>query len=298
MADTPQPERIAKVLARAGIGSRREIEQMIADRRVAVNGQVLDTPATRIDTLDDVTVDGKPVAPPEATRLWRYHKPRGLVTSHRDPVGRPTVFDALPAGLPRLISVGRLDIDSEGLLLFTNDGGLARWLELPATGLPRRYRVRVFGQVEPDALSALRHGVTVDGIAYGAIEASVIRAQTSNAWLSGSLTEGMNREVRRVMALLGLRVNRLVREAYGPFTLGQLASGAIAQVPVDQMLSLLSGYFSAPETGAVTGRAKPTTSRKGWARARPPKAKPRPGRRAKPETAQTPRPGRGRPRKR
>jgi len=225
------PERIAKVLARAGVCSRRDAERWIADRRVSVDGRVLTTPAVTVTAANDIRVDGKPLPAPEHPRLWRYHKPSGLVTSHRDERGRPTVFDALPKDLPRLISVGRLDLNSEGLLLLTNDGALARRLELPSTGWLRRYKVRVHGEVEPEHLAALDKGITVDGVSYGPIRASLERRQGSNAWIALALREGKNREVRRVLEHLGLQVTRLIRLSYGPFQLGNLARGMVAKVP-------------------------------------------------------------------
>ena len=229
---TPDPpQRIAKVLARAGLCSRRDDERWIAEGRVAVDGAVLTSPAVAVAADADVRVDGKPLPQPERARLWRYHKPVGLVTTHRDEKGRPTVFGALPAGLPRLISIGRLDLNSEGLLLLTNDGALARRLELPATGWIRRYRVRVHGTVDPASLEALARGVIVDGVAYGPIRAHLDRQQGSNAWITLSLQEGKNREVRRAMGHLGLPVTRLIRLAYGPFQLGHLARGAVEEVP-------------------------------------------------------------------
>jgi 23S rRNA pseudouridine2605 synthase len=224
-------ERIAKVLARAGLCSRREAERWIAEGRVALGGQVLKSPAINVDSSSDIRIDGKPIPAPEPARLWRYHKPAGLVTTHRDEKGRPTVFARLPADLPRLISVGRLDLASEGLLLLTNDGGLARELELPARGWLRRYRVRVHGTPDPAQLAALENGITIAGIAYGPIEARLERQQGSNAWLVVSLAEGRNREIRRVMEHLGLPVTRLIRIAYGPFQLGHLPRGEVAEVP-------------------------------------------------------------------
>ena len=223
-------ERIAKWLARAGVASRRDAERMIAEGRVRLGGKVVESPATFVAPGDHVTVDGKPVAAPERTRLFRYHKPPGLVTTHRDPEGRPTVFERLPPGLPRLVSVGRLDLTSEGLLLLTNDGALARRLELPSNGWLRRYRVRVHGRVEEKALAALARGVTIEGVQYGPIEAGLDARQGSNAWLTVSLREGRNREIRRVMAHLGLEVTRLIRTAYGPFQLGALPRGAVEEV--------------------------------------------------------------------
>ena len=224
------PQRIAKVLARAGLCSRRDAERWIADRRVSVNGTVLNSPATNVGDNDDIRVDGKPLPEPERARLWRYHKPAGLVTTHRDEKGRATVFAALPKELPRLVSIGRLDLNSEGLLLLTNDGELARRLELPATGWLRRYKVRVHGIVDAARLTALEKGVTIDGVAYGSIRAQLERQQGSNAWLAMGLREGKNREVRRVLEHLGYPVTRLIRLSYGPFQLGGLARGAIEEV--------------------------------------------------------------------
>src|SRR5229473_2797669 len=233
-AEAPQriaAQRIAKVLARAGLCSRRDAERWIAEGRVMVDGAVLTSPAVTVTTASDIRVDGKPLPEPERARLWRYHKPAGLVTTHRDERSRPTVFAALPAGLPRLVSIGRLDLNSEGLLLLTNDGALARRLELPATGWVRRYRVRVHGAVEPARLAVLAPGIRIDGIAYGPIRARLDRQQGSNAWVTLSLHEGKNREVRRVLEHLGYPVTRLIRLAYGPFQLGNLAKGAIEEVP-------------------------------------------------------------------
>ena len=228
--DSRAPERIAKRLARAGVCSRREAEKWIAAGRVKVDGAVLTGPAVLVTDASRVEVDGAPlpaVAPP---RLWRCHKKRGLVTTDRDPDGRPTVFSALPADLPRVISVGRLDIDSEGLLLLTNDGGLARHLELPATGWLRKYRVRVHGRVDPARLAGLAGGIEIDGVRYGAVQASLDSQSASNAWLTFGLREGKNREIRCLMDHLGYRVNRLIRTSYGPFALGHLAVGAVDEV--------------------------------------------------------------------
>jgi 23S rRNA pseudouridine2605 synthase len=227
----PAPERIAKLLARAGLCSRRDAERWIAAGRVSVDGQVLTTPATSVTAANDVRVDGMPLPTPERPRLWRYHKPAGIVTTHRDEKGRQTVFDALPRELPRVISVGRLDLTSEGLLLLTNDGALARRLELPATGWLRRYKVRVHGEVDSDRLAALEKGITIDGVAYGPIRASLERRQGSNAWIALALREGKNREVRRVLEHLGLPVTRLIRLSFGPFQLGNLARGEVGEVP-------------------------------------------------------------------
>ena len=227
----PAPERIAKLLARAGLCSRRDAERWIAAGRVSVDGHVLTTPAVTVTAANDVRVDGAPLPTPDRPRLWRYHKPTGLVTTHRDEKGRSTVFDALPKELPRVVSVGRLDLNSEGLLLLTNDGALARRLELPATGWLRRYKVRGHGEVDPDRLAALEKGITIAGTAYGPIRASLEREQGSNAWIALALREGKNREVRRVLEHLGLPVTRLIRLSFGPFQLGNLARGEIAEVP-------------------------------------------------------------------
>src|SRR5579885_2757451 len=224
-------ERIAKRLARAGLCSRREAERWIAEGRVAVAGAVLTSPAVTVDADDDVRVDGKPIPARAPARLWRYHKPAGLVTTHRDERGRPTVFEKLPKELPRLVSVGRLDLASEGLLLLTNDGALARDLELPARGWVRRYKVRVHGVPDPARLAALERGTAIGGVRYGPIRATLERQQGSNAWLSLALREGKNREVRRVLDHLGLAVTRLIRLSYGPFQLGNLARGEIEEVP-------------------------------------------------------------------
>jgi len=225
-------ERIAKAIARAGMASRREAEDWIAAGRVAVNGQVIRSPALNVTAADSVTVDGAALPARERTRLFLYHKPRGLVTTHADPEGRPTIFGALPKHLPRLLSVGRLDINSEGLLLLTNDGGLARVLELPETGWLRRYRVRALGRITQPDLDRLRAGITVEGIHYGPIEATLDREQGANVWLTFAMREGKNREVRNVLGSLGLQVNRLIRVSFGPFQLGELAEGAVEEVRI------------------------------------------------------------------
>jgi 23S rRNA pseudouridine2605 synthase len=224
-------ERIAKVIARAGICSRRDAERMIGEGRVALNGKPIDSPAVNVTPNDAIAIDGKPLAQSEPTRLWRYHKPKGLVVSHKDPEGRRTVFDALRPQLPRVVSIGRLDINSEGLLLLSNDGELARLLELPATGWIRRYRVRAFGHPEPQALARLKDGVTIEGVRYGPIEARIDKEQGGNTWLTFAIREGKNREVKRVCEHLGLAVNRLIRVSFGPFQLGDLAPGEIDEVP-------------------------------------------------------------------
>jgi 23S rRNA pseudouridine2605 synthase len=225
-----EPLRIAKAMARAGLCSRREAERWIEQGRVNVNGKLLTTPAFEVSPKDTVLVDGKPLPTAEPPRLWRYYKPRGLVTTHMDPQGRPTVFESLPEELPRVVSVGRLDFNSEGLLLLTNDGALARHLELPATGWLRRYRVRAHGRVSQAELDRLKDGVEIEGVRYGPIEASLDTVQGGNAWLTMGLREGKNREARKILASLGLEVNRLIRISYGPFQLLDLKPGAAEPV--------------------------------------------------------------------
>lgn len=222
--------RIAKAIARAGLCSRRDAERWIAEGRVAVNGEVLQSPARDVGPDDVVTVDGKPLPKFEPVRLWRYYKPRGLVTTHRDPQGRPTVFEKLPEDMPRVISVGRLDFNTEGLLLLTTDGALARYLELPSTGWLRRYRVRAHGSVTQEDLDKLKDGIEVEGVRYGPIEATLDRVQGSNVWLTIGLREGKNREVRKVLGSLNLVVNRLIRISFGPFQLLDLEPGQVEQV--------------------------------------------------------------------
>jgi 23S rRNA pseudouridine2605 synthase len=226
-----EPQRVAKLIARAGVCSRRDAERLIAEGRVKLDGKVLDTPAIVVDDPRRIQVDNKPLSAPEKTRLWRYHKPSGLVTTARDPEGRATVFERLPKDLPRVISVGRLDLTSEGLLLLTNDGALARHLELPATGWVRRYRVRVHGMVDLPKLAMLGKGVTIEGIRYGAVEATLEREKGLHSWLVMGLTEGRNREVRRLCEWMGLQVTRLIRVSYGPFQLGLLPRGEVEEVP-------------------------------------------------------------------
>ncbi|MGL4199647.1 MAG: pseudouridine synthase [Allorhizobium sp.] len=228
--ETVKPERISKLLARAGVASRRDIERMIMEGRVSVNGKVLETPVLNATLADKIEVDGHPIRGIERTRLWLYHKPAGLVTTNSDPEGRPTVFENLPEELPRVMSIGRLDINTEGLLLLTNDGGLARVLELPTTGWLRRYRVRAYGEVDQPALDALKEGIAVDGVLYGAIDATLDRKQGHNVWITMGLREGKNREIKNVLGALGLEVNRLIRISYGPFQLGDLPEGKVLEV--------------------------------------------------------------------
>jgi len=224
-------ERIAKVMARAGLCSRREAETWIAAGRVKVDGSVLETPAFCVTSAHRIVVDGKPLPQASPPRLWRYYKPRGLVTTHKDELNRPTIFEHLPPELPRVISIGRLDLQSEGLLLLTNDGELSRHLELPSTGWVRRYRVRLYGHIDPVELEKLAGGIEIEGIRYGAIQATLDRQKGDNAWLTVSLTEGKNRELRRVFEFLGWPVSRLIRLSYGPFQLGPLAPGEVKAVP-------------------------------------------------------------------
>lgn len=229
--DTASGERIAKVIARAGICSRRDAEKMIAEGRVALNGEPVTTPATKVGENDVIAIDGKPLDEPEPARLWRYHKPSGLVTTHKDPQGRPTVFANLPKNIPRVVSVGRLDFNSEGLLLLTNDGDLARRLELPASGWTRRYRARLFGKVAQTDLDKLATGITIDGVKYGPVIADLERSKGVYSWALISLKEGKNREVKRVMERIGVKVARLIRVQFGPFHLGHLEPGQTEEIP-------------------------------------------------------------------
>ncbi|WP_417685508.1 pseudouridine synthase [Roseibium sp.] len=254
-------ERIAKVMARAGLCSRREAETWVTDGRVEVNGKTLETPAVTVTNADDVKVDGQPLPLRERTRLWLYYKPRGLVTTNHDPEGRPTVFDRLPDELPRVLTVGRLDINTEGLLLLTNDGGLARVLELPATGWLRRYRVRAFGKVTQEQLNTLADGVAIDGVLYGAIEATLDKEQGDNVWLTVGLREGKNREVKRVLEHLGLAVNRLIRLSFGPFQLMDLQEGGVREIRGrvlrDQLGEKLAEEAGADFDAPIFNEAKP-----------------------------------------
>ncbi|HWU51143.1 MAG TPA: pseudouridine synthase [Asticcacaulis sp.] len=267
--DAKPSERIAKVLARAGLASRREVERLIGLGKIAVNGRILDTPAVLVKATDVITVDGQVIGKAEPTRLWRYHKPVGLVTTHRDPEGRSTVFDKLPAGLPRVISVGRLDLNSEGLLLLTNDGELARALEKPSSGWVRRYRARALGHTTQARLDRLKDGTTVDGVIYGPMEASLDKVAEkadgrANVWLTVSITEGKNREVRKVLESIGLKVNRLIRLAYGPFQLGNLEPGDVEEVGPRVIRELLGDVIelrNLPPEGASQTRTPGRSSR-------------------------------------
>lgn len=230
----PEGERIAKLLARAGVASRREVERMIADGRIAIDGLILETPATILKDLRGVTVDGRPVSAPEPTRLFAFHKPTGLITAESDPKGRPTIYtalrNALPRRTPRLMPIGRLDLNTEGLLLLTNDGELKRQMELPSSGIPRTYRARTFGDVTQEQLEELIDGITIDGVNYGSIDANLERRTGRNQWIEMTITEGKNREIRRVLEHLGLQVSRLIRTAYGPFELEDLPRGAAREI--------------------------------------------------------------------
>jgi 23S rRNA pseudouridine2605 synthase len=318
-----QGERIAKVIARAGLASRREAEAWITAGRVAVNGAVIVSPALNVRPRDRITVDGVALPGRARTRLFRYHKPRGLVTTHADPKGRDTIFHSLPKRLPRVISIGRLDINTEGLLLLTNDGGLARVLELPATGWLRRYRVRALGRVTQEALDRLRGGVTVEGVRYGPIEATLDREQGANVWLTFSIREGKNREVRKMLESLGLKVNRLIRLSYGPFELGELEDGAVEEVDAASLRKALgpeiikaakadfdapkeettlprhSGAGRRPEPGIQKRHAQPPLDSGPRADARDRndkgKAMPRPHKRRRPDRSGGPRPSRPKP---
>ncbi|MGQ0676845.1 MAG: pseudouridine synthase [Rhodospirillales bacterium] len=245
------PQRVAKLIARAGLCSRRDAERLIAEGRVKLDGKTLNQPGTVVDDPRRLLVDGKPLPAAGRARLWRYHKPAGLMTTSRDPRGRPTVFERLPATMPRVVSVGRLDLNSEGLLLLTNDGALARHLELPGTGWVRRYRVRVHGLPDPKRLAELKDGATVDGVRYGPVEAALERRQGSNAWLTMALSEGRNREARKLCESMGLQVSRLIRVAYGPFQLGLLPRGEAEEVPARVLKDQLGGALG----------GKPGTSR-------------------------------------
>jgi 23S rRNA pseudouridine2605 synthase len=257
-----EPERIAKRLARAGLCSRRDAERWIAAGRVKVDGKLLETPAFTVTDKNQIEVDGKPLPGADRARLWRYHKPPGELVTARDPEGRRTIFDSLPSGMPRVVTVGRLDFMSEGLLLLTNDGGLARRLELPANGWIRRYRARVHGTVDEARLAALANGITIEGVRYGAIQAKLDRQQRSNAWLEMALAEGKNREVRRVLAHLDLPVVRLIRIAFGPFHLGELERSHVDEIPAQALDNLLGVKRPPRKAGWAKPRSKGPQPRK------------------------------------
>ena len=279
-------ERIAKAIARAGVCSRRDAEAMILEGRVSVNGKRLTSPALNVTESDDIRIDGKPLPAAERTRLFRYYKPRGLVTTAKDPQGRPTVFGSLPEGMPRVISIGRLDLNSEGLLLLTNDGALSRRLELPATGWVRRYRVRVHGNVQQAQLDQLAKGIEVEGVRYGAVQATLDRKQGDNVWMTMSLAEGKNREIRKLCGHFGWPVSRLIRVAYGPFQLGHLKPGDIEEVPAkvlreqlgEKKVHQVSGQLKLKQAPSVVpGRERAHTDKKPAERA--PKHRPKQARR-------------------
>jgi len=257
--------RIAKAMARAGLCSRRDAERWIEAGRVSVNGEVLKSPARDVSTSDRILVDGKPLPAAEPVRLWRYHKPRGLVTTHRDPQGRPTVFEKLPPEMPRVVSIGRLDFNTEGLLLLTNDGALARHLELPSTGWLRRYRVRAHGRVAQDSLDKLKDGIEIEGVRYGPIEATLDKEQGANVWLSIGLREGKNREVRKILSTLALDVNRLIRISFGPFQLLELQPGAVEavrrRVLAEQLGPRLTRELGLAEEAEAIRRGRPPARR-------------------------------------
>jgi 23S rRNA pseudouridine2605 synthase len=270
--DTPEGERIAKLLSRAGIASRREAERMIEAGRVAVNGKTIASPALNVTAKDRITVDGKEVGEPDRPRLWLYHKPQGLVTTTSDEKGRETVFDTLPEGMPRVMSVGRLDLNSEGLLLLTNDGGLKRRLELPSTGWLRKYRVRVKGTPKDEDLVPLRKGVAIEGERFQPMEVTLDRQQGANAWLTVGLREGKNREIRRAMGDIGLDVNRLIRVSYGPFRLNQLKPGEVEEIKPkvlrDQLgIDLPEGHAEAKKKPARPGAKPPRKAAPGGPKA-------------------------------
>lgn len=236
-------ERIAKHIAASGLCSRRDAEKMIADRRVAINGQVLDTPACFVRPEDIILVDGNPLPERSDVKVFLYYKPAGLITTHKDEKARKTVFDSLPGNMPRVVSVGRLDIATEGLLILTTSGELERYLESPQTGWLRRYRVRVYGKVNEDSLKKLKKGITIDGVKYGGLDITVDTVQNANAWLTISLREGKNREIRKVMGATGLQVNRLIRTSYGPFQLGKMTKGSVREVPQKILKEQIPGFF-------------------------------------------------------
>jgi 23S rRNA pseudouridine2605 synthase len=278
--DINKGERIAKVLARAGIGSRRAVERMIEARMVKINGRIIDSPATLITSVEGITVDGQKVNEPEETRLWIYHKPTGRLTTYHDPEGRPTIFEALPANIPRVIAIGRLDLNTEGLLLLTNDGELARWLELPSTGWIRTYRVRVNGRFHHKRLEEISKGVTIEGINYRSVDIKLDeRKEGVNQWMTVSITEGKNREVRKLLEYAGMTVTRLIRVSYGPFELGKLQRGSVEEVTLRLLKINCGDYFkkigiSLPEPEVTRNKTK--TRGKGWAKSKPKKnAKPK-----------------------
>ncbi len=269
-----QGERIAKMLARAGVGSRRAVERMIEAGMIKMDGAIITSPATFITSVDGITVDGQKVEPPEATRLWIYHKPTGRLTTYYDPEGRPTVFEAMPANIPRVISVGRLDLNTEGLLLLTNDGALARWLELPSTGWVRTYRVRVNGRFHHKRLEEISKGVTIEGISYRSVEVELDdRKEGVNQWLTIRIKEGKNREVRKLLEYAGLSVTRLLRTSYGPFELKTLQRGSVKEVTNNDLLINCREFFKDFDVKIPNTKpdAKKQSKGTGWAKSKPKK---------------------------
>ena len=283
--DIHKGERIAKLLARAGVGSRRAVERMIEAGMVEINGKTVDSPATLIHSVDGITVDGEKVAPLEPTQLWLYHKPAGRLTTYYDPEGRPTIFEAMPENMPRVISVGRLDLNTEGLLLLTNDGALTRWLELPSTGWIRTYRVRVNGRFHPKRLEEITKGVTIDEVSYRSVEIELDpRKEGVNQWLTIKIKEGKNREVRKLLEYAGLTVNRLLRTSYGPFELRTLERGRVEAISNVDLTSKCKDFFKGinPEIIIPDIQPKKKTKGEGWAKSKPKKhIKPKNNKRSK-----------------
>lgn len=273
--NAPKGERIAKMLARSGVGSRRAVERMIAAGMVKLDGEPITTPATLITTVKGITVDGMVVQPPEPTKIWKYHKPAGRMTTYYDPEGRPTVFEAMPENMPRVLSVGRLDLNTEGLLLLTNDGELARWLELPSTGWVRTYKVRCHGYFDREKVDEIRRGITIDDVKYRGVRININESrEKSNIWLTISITEGKNREVRKLLEYIGLQVTRLIRLSYGPFEVDQMMRGDILEIPVKEMMQHCAEFFK--DKGITEASLAPEAkkspanqSRTGWAKAKP-----------------------------
>ncbi len=276
--DTQKPlkgERIAKMLARAGVGSRRAVERMIEAGMVKQGDKLITTPATLITSVEGITVDGMVVKPPEPTRIWKYHKPAGRMTTYYDPEGRPTVFEAMPENMPRVLSVGRLDLNTEGLLLLTNDGELARWLELPSTAWVRTYKVRCHGYFDREKVTEIRRGVTIEDVKYRGVKININESrEKSNIWLTIAITEGKNREVRKLLEYIGLQVTRLIRLSYGPFELAQMSRGEILEVTSTDMLSHCAEFFKDKDVSKITPpsevlKSRSAKTRAGWAKAKP-----------------------------
>ena len=289
--EKPKGERIAKMLARAGVGSRRAVERMIEAGMVKIDGRKIESPATLITSVEGITVDGQKIEPADEPRLWIYHKPVGRLTTYHDPEGRPTIFEALPENMPRVISVGRLDLNTEGLLLLTNDGGLARWLELPSTGWVRTYRVRVNGRFHHKRLEEISKGVTIDSVKYRSVKIALDdRKQGANQWLTISITEGKNREVRKLLEYAGLTVSRLIRVSYGPFEIQKVQRGSVEEVAKSALHENCRDYFKDLdiETPEEKVEDKPKKKRAGWAKSKP-KKNAKPKRKRKPPSKSKPR---------